>query len=127
MAKIIAPIAIRGTIIMLISDQLMLGPACPPDWFWEILIPGIGVGVGVTVDAGEAVDVGVGELVGVGVGIKVKAPLPVAVPPGVVTETGPVAPLPTTAVIEVSELTKYEAAAVPPKLTAVTADDDPPP
>ena len=59
--------------------------------------------------------------------MKVKVPLLVAVPPGVVTETGPVAPLPTTAVIEVSELTKYEAAAVPPKLTALTADDDPPP
>ena len=36
---------------------------------------------------------------------KVKVPLLVAMPPGVTTETEPVAPLPTTAVIWVAELT----------------------
>ena len=51
---------------------------------------------------------------------KVNVPSDVAVPPGVVTETVPVVPLPTKAVMEV-ELTKVnEVAAVPPKLTAVT-------
>ena len=48
-------------------------------------------------------------------------------PPGVVTEIVPVLPLAVTAVIELSEVTLKEAAAVPPKLTAVTADDNPPP
>ena len=51
--------------------------------------------------------------------VKVKVPVLVAVPPGVVTVMAPVAPLPTVAVIWVSQLTVKEAAAVPPKVTAV--------
>ncbi len=43
----------------------------------------------------------------------------VAVPPGVVTETSPELPAPTTAVIIVDDTTIYELAAVPPKLTMV--------
>jgi hypothetical protein len=53
----------------------------------------------------------------VGAGMKVKAPVLVAVPPGVVTLIGPVAPIPTTAVIEVVLTTVKEAAAVPPMAT----------
>jgi len=51
-------------------------------------------------------------------GIK-KFVLLVAVPPGVVTVIGPVAPLPTVAVIEVLLTIVKAAAAVPPKATAV--------
>jgi len=61
--------------------------------------------------------VGVNDVI-VGVGINVN-PANVAVPPGVVTLTLPVAPIPTTAVILVAELTVNEFAATPPKLTAV--------
>ena len=46
-------------------------------------------------------------------------PARVAVPPGVVTLTFPDAPVPTTAVMLVAELTVNDVAAVPPKLTAV--------
>jgi hypothetical protein len=46
-------------------------------------------------------------------------PVKVAVPPGVVTATLPVVPLPTIAVIVVAPTTVKEEAAVPPKLTAV--------
>jgi hypothetical protein len=42
-----------------------------------------------------------------------------AVPPVVVTLTAPVAPVPTTALILDALLTVYDAAGVPPKLTAV--------
>jgi len=55
----------------------------------------------------------------VGGGIKVN-PACVTVPPGVVTETAPLAPAPTTAFICVAETTVKLAAAVPPKLTALT-------
>ena len=43
----------------------------------------------------------------------------VAVPPGVVTVIFPDAPVPTTAVMLVDELTVYDEAAIPPKLIAV--------
>jgi hypothetical protein len=46
-------------------------------------------------------------------------PVRVAAPPGVVTATLPVVPLPTTAVMVVAPTTVKEEAAVPPKLTAV--------
>jgi len=46
-------------------------------------------------------------------------PEAVAVPPGVVTLTSPVAPFATIAVIAVGELTTNDCAGVPPKLTAV--------
>jgi len=42
-----------------------------------------------------------------------------AVPPGVIMEITPVVPVPTTAVIDVGELTVYEDTAVPPIETAV--------
>src|SRR5689334_17761952 len=48
-------------------------------------------------------------------------PVSVAMPPGVVTATSPVAPLSTVAVILVESVTVNEAAAVPPKLTAETS------
>ena len=69
------------------------------------------------------IDVPVPPLVGVnavtvGGGTNVN-PANDAVPPGVVTFTFPVAPIPTTAVILVAELTVNEVAATPPKLTAV--------
>ena len=54
----------------------------------------------------------------VGAGIKVKPGL-VTVPPGVVTDTFPVVPDATTAVMLVAETTVNEFAAVPPKVTAV--------
>jgi len=52
------------------------------------------------------------------VGTQVKVPAEVAVPPNVVTETAPVVPLATTAVMLVA-LPVKDVAAVPPKLTAV--------
>jgi hypothetical protein len=61
--------------------------------------------------------VGVKEMI-VGAGINVK-PAKVAVPPAVVTLTVPEAPVPTTAVMLVAELTVNEVAALPPNLTAV--------
>ena len=61
---------------------------------------------------------GVNEVIA-GTVMKVKVPLLVAVPPGEVTVMAPVAPLPTVAVIEVALTTVKEAAAVPPKATAV--------
>lgn len=57
-------------------------------------------------------------MVGAGLGVKVNPPS-MAVPPGVATDTLPVAPTPTTAVIRVAEFTTNEAAAVPPKRTDV--------
>jgi len=62
--------------------------------------------------------IGVNEVI-VGAGMKVKALLLVAVPPGVVTVIVPVAPMPTVAVSEVALTTEKDAAAVPPKATAV--------
>ena len=52
-------------------------------------------------------------------GTKYVKPGSVAVPLGVVTDTSPVAPAPTTAVMEVDERTTNEVAGTPPKLTAV--------
>lgn len=62
-------------------------------------------------------EVGVKDVM-VGGGIKVK-PARVPVPPGPVMSTLPELPVATTAVICVSESTVNDAAAVPPKLTAV--------
>ena len=45
---------------------------------------------------------------------------PTATPPGVVTDTLPVAPFPTTALILVMDKTVNDAAGTPPKLTALT-------
>ena len=63
-------------------------------------------------------EVGVKPVI-VGAAIKVKLSVLVAVPPGVVTETVPVVPLPTLAVTWVAETTVTSVAAVPPMLTAV--------
>ena len=60
---------------------------------------------------------GVNEVI-VGTGINVN-PANDTIPPGVVTLTLPDAPVPTTAVMLVDELTVNEIAATPPKLTAV--------
>ena len=51
--------------------------------------------------------------------MKVRLPLLVPVPLGVVTAMVPVAPLPTVAVMVVALTTVNEAAAVPPKVTAL--------
>jgi hypothetical protein len=56
----------------------------------------------------------------VGAGIKVN-PANIALPPGVVTETSPVEPEAITAVMVVELTTMKEAAAVPPKLTALAS------
>jgi hypothetical protein len=65
----------------------------------------------------EAAEDGVNEVI-VDAEIKLK-PARFAVPPEVVTETFPLVPKPTVAVILVEEFTVNELAAVPPKLTAV--------
>ena len=62
--------------------------------------------------------VGVHEVM-IGAGMNVKKVLLVAVPTGVVMVIDPVAPLPTVALSEVSLATVNDAAAVPPKATAV--------
>jgi hypothetical protein len=67
----------------------------------------------------EAAVIGANEVI-VGAGIKVN-PASDTLPPGVVTDTLPELPAAKTAVIEVGETTKNEAAAVPPKLTAEAA------
>ena len=64
--------------------------------------------------------VGVNEEI-VGVGINVN-PVRVAIPPGVVTDTFPDVPAATTAVMLIGETTVNDAAAVPPKLTAVAPE-----
>ncbi len=56
----------------------------------------------------------------IGAGMNVKAPVLLAVPPGVVTVIVPVVPLPTVAFRVVALVTLKEAAATPPKVTAVT-------
>ena len=61
-------------------------------------------------------EVGLNEII-VGAGISEKPPS-VAVPPGVVTDTIPSAPAPTTAVIIVEDITVKLFAGIPPKLTA---------
>ena len=66
----------------------------------------------------DLAEVGVNEVI-VGTGTYVNVPDEVAVPPGVVTEMVPLVPLATTAVMDVALTTLNEAAAVPPKLTAV--------
>ena len=70
--------------------------------------------------APEAADEGVNELM-VGVGTNVKLPEELAIPPTVVTDIVPLVPLATTAVILVALTTVKDAAAVPPKLTAVAS------
>jgi hypothetical protein len=55
----------------------------------------------------------------VGVRFEKMNPVLLALPPGVITLTLPVAPIPTTAEIKLDETTVYEEALMPPKLTAV--------
>ncbi len=70
--------------------------------------------------APEAADEGVNELM-VGVGTNVKLLEELAVPPTVVTDIIPLVPLATTAVMLVALTTVKDAAAVPPKLTALAS------
>jgi hypothetical protein len=100
---------------MLVAETTVNEAAAVPPKLTEVA-PVKPVPVIVTV-APLAALVGV-KLVIVGAGIKVK-PVSVSVPPGVVTDTLPVVPAATTAVMLVAETTVNEAAAVPPKLTAV--------
>ena len=62
--------------------------------------------------------VGVNEVM-LGARLKVKEPILVAIPPGVVTVSVPLAPLPTVMLIVAAVVTVKEAAAVPPTTTAV--------
>ena len=108
------PVAI--TAVMLVGDTTIKDAAAVPPKLTEVapvkLAP-----VMVTVAPWAAL-AGLKALI-TGAGIKVK-PVTDAVPPAVVTDTLPDDPAATTAVILVAETTANEAAAVPPKLTAVT-------
>jgi len=103
------------TALILVDDNMLKEAASVPPNFTEVapvkLVPVITT---VTLCAPL---LGVNEEM-VGAAIKVN-PARLAVPPGVVTETLPEAPLATTAVIVVAFTTLKEVAAVPPKLTAV--------
>ncbi len=104
------------TAVMLVEDTILKDAAAVPPKLTAVapekLVPVI-----VTV-APDVAEVGVNELIVGAVGINVK-PLAVPVPPAFVTETFPLAPAPTTAVMLVGDTTVKDAAAVPPKLTPV--------
>ena len=91
--------------------------AVPPNLTAVAPVKLLPVMVMVVPDAAEA---GLKEVM-TGAGIKVKPEALLAVPPGVVTETEPEAPVPTTAVMVVAFTTEKEEADVPPKLTAVAS------
>lgn len=103
------------TAVTLVGETTVKDVAAVPPKFTAVapvkFVPVIVTVVPLTALAGK-------KEVTVGAGIKIKPGL-VAVPPGVVTETFPDAPAPTTAVILVADTTINEVAAVPPKLTAV--------
>ena len=101
------------TAVMLVALTTLNDVAAVPPKLTAV-VPIKFVPVMVTVAPTAALD-GVNELM---VGAAEKPAL-VAVPPGVVTETLPVDPLPTTAVMLVALTTLNDVAAVPPKLTAV--------
>lgn len=113
----VAPVPTTAVICVAVTT-LKLAAAVPPKL--TAVAPVRPVPVIVTVAPAAAV-VGVKELIVVAV-VEYVNPVSVAVPPGVVTLTEPVAPLPTIAVICVAELTRKLCAAVPPKLTAVAPD-----
>ena len=114
---VIAPVAPLPT-VALIKVELLIVKACAA-------LPPIATAVApVKLAPVMVMTVPVPPLVGVndtmlGPVRKVKALVLVVVPPGVVTVMVPVAPLPTVAVSEVALPTVKEAAAVPPKATAV--------
>lgn len=99
--------------VMLVDETTLNEAAAVPPKLTEVA-PSKSVPVMVMVAPVPPVEVKVDRTGG---SINVK-PVPVAVPPGVVTDTLPDAPKPTTAVILVGEITLNELAAVPPKLTA---------
>jgi hypothetical protein len=104
------------TAVMLVAETTVNEVAAVPPKVTAVA-PVKFVPVIVTV-APEAADVGLKDvMVGADAELKVK-PASKAVPPGVVTVTLPEAPTPTIAVMLVEETTAYEAAGVPPKLTA---------
>ena len=109
-----APPAATTAVICVAETTIKLVAATPPKR--TCVAPVKFVPLIVTV-APMAALVGV-KLVMVGGGANVK-PASVAVPPGAVTETEPLAPAAKTAVIWVADTTIKLAAAVPPKLTAV--------
>ncbi len=101
--------------MMLVEDTTLKKEAAVPPKLTEVaavkLLPVMVTAAPVVALAGvnEAMD---------GEGIKVNPPS-VAIPPGVVTATFPEAPSATMAVIMLADNTVKEAAAVPPKVTAV--------
>ena len=104
-----------ATAVMLVADTTLKDVAAVPPKLTAVA-PVKFVPVMITVAPAPTL-VGV-KLVRVGAATNVKPGL-VAVPPGVVIEILPLAPLATTAVILVADTTLNEVAVVPPKLTAV--------
>lgn len=102
------------TAVMLVAETTLNEAASVPPKLTAVaptkLVPVI-----VMVEPAPPVDVK-DEIVGEGTKVN---PALAAVPPGVVTDILPEAPAPTTAVMLVDETTEKDAAAVPPKLTAV--------
>jgi hypothetical protein len=92
-----------------------LSAAVPPKFTALALVKPVPV---ITTELPVPVVVGVNDVI-VGTVAEYVNPASVPVPPGVVTLTAPVVPVPTTAVICVAELTVKLVAAVPPKLTAL--------
>ena len=103
------------TAVMLVAETTVNDVAAMPPKLTAVtpvkLVP-----VMVTIEPPTA-KVGVNDVM-VGGGRKTK-PARLAVPPGVVTDTLPLAPAATTAVMLVAETTLNEVAALPPKLTDV--------
>jgi len=103
------------TTVILVAELTINDEAATPPKFTAV-VPVKFVPV-IVIEVPAAPLVGVNEVI-VGNAINVK-PLSDAVPPGVVTLTLPDAPVPTTAVILVAELTVNDEAATPPKLIEV--------
>lgn len=112
-----APLLPTFIVIVVELTTVRLVPATPPNV--TDVAPVNPVPVRVTAMPGPAL-VGVKEVM-VGIGYHVN-PARVAVPPMVVTDTNPVEPLPTTAVICVLETTVKDVAGTPPKLTDEAVD-----
>lgn len=116
--EIVPVVAPTGTVVVIVVDVLAVTMAVVPLKL-TVLLAGVRskfVPVIVTV-VPMGPEAGV-KAVMVGTAAKVN-PFCVAVPPGVVTETLPEVPAAIIAVILVADTTLNDAAAVPPKLTAV--------
>ena len=111
----VAPV---GTDVVILVAALAVTVAVVPLNF-TVLLAGVALKFvpAIVTEVPTAPLVGV-KLVIVGEGTNVK-PASVAVPPGVVTDTLPEVPEPTTAVMLVAETTLNDVAGVPPKLTAI--------